>query len=145
METYICTKCKIEKPLSEFTKRNTKLGIQSECRECHRARCGEYRAAGRQRANNLFRLYKLTPEDYAAMLAECDGRCSICGIIPEQYGHMPPLVVDHDHSCCPGESSCGKCVRGLICNSCNHGIGKFRDDPNALRAAADYVEKYRLL
>lgn len=27
--------------------------------------------------------------------------------------------IDHDHNCCPGRFSCGKCIRGILCKSCN--------------------------
>ena len=37
--------------------------------------------------------------------------------------------------------SCGKCIRGLLCNACNVGGGKFGDDPRLLRAAADYFDR----
>ena len=33
------------------------------------------------------------------------------------------IVVDHDHGCCPGPSSCGKCVRGLAHEGCNRRLG----------------------
>jgi recombination endonuclease VII len=35
-----------------------------------------------------------------------------------------PIVIDHDHACCPDEDfSCRKCVRGLPCLSCNTALG----------------------
>ncbi|WP_086847030.1 endonuclease domain-containing protein [Amycolatopsis kentuckyensis] len=51
------------------------------------------------------------------------------------------LVVDHDHSCCPGSKTCGKCVRKLLCASCNSGLGFFFDNPTTLRLAASYIEE----
>jgi hypothetical protein len=53
-------------------------------------------------------------------------------------------VVDHQHSCCPGKSnSCGRCVRGLLCISCNSAIGMFDENVEVLRRAAAYVADAR--
>lgn len=81
----------------------------------------------------------LTLADYDRILTAQDGVCAICGGV-NQNGNA--LSVDHDHGCCPSSSrSCGKCIRGLLCSSCNHGLGRMKDDPARLRAAADYLER----
>jgi hypothetical protein len=112
--------------------------------EKFRARGKAYRDANPDRVRAMsLRVYSITPERYEAMLAAQGGRCAICRR-PEKAlnrnGVVMQLHVDHDHRCCPGGRSCGKCVRGLLCHACNSGGGKFGDDPALLRAAADYFE-----
>ena len=59
-----------------------------------------------------------------------------CGICEKD---LEAVFVDHDHSCCDTDSSCGKCVRGFLCQGCNLGLGAFRDRPELLEAAAAYL------
>lgn len=56
-------------------------------------------------------------------------------------GSKDSLKIDHDHSCCPAERSCGKCVRGYLCHECNTAEGLLRTPDRALRLAA-YMKKY---
>jgi hypothetical protein len=72
--------------------------------------------------------YSLTPEQVEEMAAN---GCSICGTTDWNGRHARPHV-DHDHVT-------GK-VRGILCNECNIGLGKFKDDPALLRAAIRYLE-----
>lgn len=96
-------------------------------------------------AANLRRMFHTTPEWYFAKLAEQGGVCAICGgtetAIDPRRGRVKRLAVDHDHRCCPGERSCGRCLVGLLCARCNTGSSLFRDDPVLLRTAAAYRER----
>lgn len=62
--------------------------------------------------------------------------CSICGTFePGRKG----WCIDHDHSCCPGTKTCGSCVRGVLCVTCNFALGAFKDDPKLLNRAIEYL------
>jgi hypothetical protein len=62
-----------------------------------------------------------------------EGRCAICKspLSEGQKGH----AVDHCHTT--------GTVRGLLCPSCNLGLGKFRDDPQLLSEAVRYLQAAR--
>jgi hypothetical protein len=72
--------------------------------------------------------YNLTSDDYEAMLEACDYSCQICGVKSEKSLH-----IDHDHSRPDAPP------RGILCAACNHAIGLFRDDPEILARAIEYL------
>lgn len=86
-----------------------------------------------QRRSHLRRMYGLTPEQYDALLVAQGGVCAICEAASDERLH-----VDHDHACCPGKASCGKCIRGLLCGKCNRLLGWYEK-------VRDRVEEYRCL
>ena len=83
--------------------------------------------------------YKITPERYQQMIDEQDGKCAVC------LRPLPEVVhLDHDHACCDrNRKTCGNCVRGLLCGTCNQGLGQFKDDEERLLRAVEYLRKYR--
>lgn len=75
-------------------------------------------------------------------LLECQNhRCLICDKELDGTNELP--AVDHDHSCCSGQKTCGKCIRGILCRSCNSGLGYFHDNPDLLIGAAMYVLAFK--
>ncbi len=62
----------------------------------------------------------LTPEKFQEMLGAQGHACAM-GREPFEDGQ--PIFIDHDHACCPGDKSCGMCVRGLLCLTCNVALG----------------------
>ena len=81
--------------------------------------------------------HHLTKASYQEILERQNGLCAIQGC------NRLATQIDHDHQCCSGSRSCGKCVRGILCIIHNLALGKFGDNPIELRAGADYIENFR--
>ena len=114
----------------------------SACRRNERNRYWRQRNPKRVRAfrdSENARRHGLTPESYTLMLDEQGGRCAICGNVPKDDDRFQ---FDHAHGCCENQFSCGRCVRSLLCSGCNTGLGHFGENPQRLRAAADYAERW---
>jgi len=97
------------------------------------------RVSQAQRGNRdkKFRQHNISVAKYSLMLKNQDCRCAVCASSdPKGRGDFH---IDHDHACCPGSWSCGKCIRGLLCATCNSGLGMFGDDPVRLISAAFYI------
>lgn len=93
--------------------------------------------------SNLWYKYRLTVEAYEALLEAQGSACAICRIGAPTDIRTSRFHVDHDHACCPGTRSCGKCIRGLLCHACNTALGNFHDDPERLTAALAYVTSHK--
>lgn len=108
--------------------------------EKHRQNCAEwYEENGRQYAwERQLAAYGLTPEDYDDLFMAQQGVCAVC-FEPERItrndGEVRPLVVDHNHD--TGE------VRGLLCSTCNTGIGMLKDSSDLLESALIYLKEVR--
>lgn len=138
----VCKDCKIEKPLSEFYK-SVRDGpwTKSYCKSCDKIRAVAYRKANREkinaRANELAPKYKygISLEQYQVLL---DQGCEICG-------SKHRLQIDHDHSCCPGQKTCGKCVRGILCAKHNRMLGFVNDSVEELQKLIGYLTSSKVL
>lgn len=81
----------------------------------------------------LYKRYKINLLKYNEILKEQDYKCAICGI-PE-CNLTISMAVDHNHE--TGN------IRGLVCNSCNKGIGLFKDNIELLQFAINYLKNYK--
>lgn len=149
METKHCPRCGLTKPHSEFHRdRQNKDGLYGYCKDCNKAKAKAWtkanpekaraqarrrNAEGRGRNSILMRKYGISNADYAEILAAQGGVCAICGR-PEagRDGHKN-LAVDHCHT--------SNAIRGLLCHSCNRGIGLLQDSPEILERATGYLTK----
>ena len=93
---------------------------------------------GKVRGTRLLRNYGMTNDDYIFMFESQIVLCAICNE-PQQGitkdGETRFLCVDHCHST-------GK-VRELLCVKCNAGLGQFRDNPDLLTKASNYLIKHQ--
>lgn len=118
----VCGTCKARKSVNEFYRHSKgKYGRGAMCRDCSTVHV---------RKQHHLRAYGLTPEDYAAVLAEQGGCCAICGL-PESEarwkGKPTSLQVDHDHTT--------GIARGLVCGPCNRLLITLDEDGGERRIA----------
>lgn len=142
----VCTKCRVEKPLTDFGKRASRPdGLNLWCKPCINSQSKAWRQRNPEKsaesvktwkANNRGKviaarvryLYGITFTQRAKMMVAQGQRCAICLRFPSGKS----LSVDHCHVT--------GFVRGMLCDRCNTSIGKFEEDPALLRRAAEYIE-----
>ena len=81
-----------------------------------------------------------TREEALEILREQNG-CKICGIKLSEDNRG--WYMDHDHNCCPINTSCEKCRRGILCRSCNLMLGFAKDNIEVLDKAIKYLQVYK--
>jgi hypothetical protein len=138
-----CKVCHLERKRAEYAadperfKRRVKsyrAANPDKVRETRQKANGTPRSAARSRRANMAK-HHISEVEYDEIFISQGERCAICrDVNPGRF-----WCIDHDHGCCPGEFSCGSCIRGILCWHCNVGLGHFRDNPASLLAAVNYV------
>ena len=115
-----CGECDEAKPLEAFvdTSPDKLRGRFARCRACAPSPSA-WTAEGR---------YGLTSDTVTRLQSS---PCELCRLPAKENRHGKSYI-DHCHKS-------GR-VRGPLCAACNHGLGQFRDSPDLLRAAAEYLE-----
>lgn len=155
--TKICSKCKAEKSLDSFgIRKDTKDGKTYHCKSCNSEESRAFYAKNRdrrlaqsrvyaakrgpeiRRISDVKRMYNLTPDQVSLLI---ETQRNTCGACEQPFKPSDFLYIDHDHDCCPGIKSCGKCVRGVLHRNCNAGIGFLGDNIAGLEKALKYLRK----
>jgi len=143
-----CRKCRTEKPLTEFyVRKSAKDGRYNICSECDRAEAQVRKRLltpekrKRYARTYVVGAYSLTLEDYDDKVTRQNGVCAICRKPPVRDRH---LAVDHDRRCCPGKTSCGNCVRDLLCIKCNTALGMIGDSMDIAMSIHNYILEHNL-
>jgi hypothetical protein len=144
-----CYVCEETKPLEQFYKsKNRKDGHSYECKVC-RSKQNKIRYKNnkekllaqskswikanpnKQKQYDLKKKYNITIEEYKNLKENQNYSCAICKN-PLNLGFHTHL--DHCHVT--------KKARGILCSSCNLGIGKFKDNIKYLQNAIEYLKKH---
>lgn len=153
----ICIECGVDFTISGPYGRTRKFCGRDECARSHRVKITQAhqqrnpahhenhrtteakRRARRPEAirATTIRKHGISVEQYNECL-ERQGGCAVCGTPTPNWVNW---VIDHDHACCPGDTGCAKCFRGILCQQCNLGLGHFDDDPAKLIAAVAYLQR----
>lgn len=142
--TKVCVKCNEEKSLDMFAKgKNYKDGRRGTCKKCHTKYVTNYynnnpdKKAAKNKMNTYYKpnyiIHNISKEKYNEMLKLYDGKCYSCK-------DRAATNIDHDHSCCNNRASCGKCIRGLLCNQCNTALGLLQDSRQKIECLLEYIK-----
>ena len=122
-EHRICSKCNKEKHISKYAFQMGGKSLRTECKKCSSAK------------NDLrTQLKRENPRPIDP--AYC---CPICNKTEkelkshDQFPDRSIWALDHNHIDHP--------FRAWICNNCNTGLGRFKDNVNIIKRALEYLEQ----
>ena len=131
----ICITCKIGKSVECFSnvKSKGKDYLQSSCKSCRiksqqtKRNQNPEKEAFRVRKRVIFYTYGIKHEEYELMYSKQEGKCLICNT------YHKVLAIDHCHT--------SEAIRGLLCRTCNSGLGFFKDSSQLLQSAINYLKE----
>lgn len=110
---------------------NGYVNFGCRCDQCRKAMADYSRETGAGRKSFLKRSYGLTVEQWDEIWGSQEGKCAICGDIPDPEAKRR-FHVDHNHTT--------GTVRGILCHSCNVALGHSKESKEILQAMISYLD-----
>lgn len=128
VSSYSCVDCNVKRSLSKLY--DEELMAQYRTKD-KRKKYIEENKEKREiiKLKSRLKKYGLSMDDYNLIHEQQKGKCYIC----QGDSKRKHLSVDHCHKT--------NKVRGLLCESCNVGLGMFNDNVAFLKNAIEYLEK----
>lgn len=135
----LCSSCLENKAETEF------WSGKNRCIACLKLEAKQYRTNNpiTEKSRKLLYYYGIDIATYNKKLEEQKGCCKIC---KKNYEEVGTLAVDHDHNCSnihEDRRACIECLRDLLCQNCNRGIGLFEENIEFLENAIEYIKKHK--
>lgn len=133
MDTQICNCCGFVKSLIDYEWQINRPNPRKTCTECR------YKRRNIKEENSRSRDYKKQYYANRKDKIRQNWERAVYGASKEEIGILECMIckstkrlcIDHCHSS-------GK-IRGILCSKCNTGLGMFRDSPEFLTKAAEYL------
>ncbi len=120
-----CSSCEVIKDAEDFYIDKRILdGLESLCKTCSKVK---------KRNFEIKRQYGINQQEYEELLYKQNNQCAICSSSVPGSKRISRFSIDHCHKT-------GK-IRGLLCNSCNNGLGRFKDNTTLLYKAINYLKE----
>lgn len=109
---------------------------QGYCKSCCNAAQARFRQRhpACERGRHYQRKYGVSQEQVEAQAQKQGNRCAICKVVFDWLTRETTPSVDHAHD------ETNK-FRGILCHLCNTGLGLFRDKPELLQSAMNYLKE----
>lgn len=137
--TKTCKVCQTEKSVTDFhSHKSCRNGVRPECKDCFNekstVRSQLYRNSYpvKRHATILKHKYGISYLEFENLLKSQNCKCKICKT-PDPGKYKKYFSVDHCHK--TNE------IRGLLCHTCNVGLGSFKDRIELLAEAINYLKE----
>lgn len=147
-KSYLCKDCNRVLEASSFYWGKKGYRHSNSCKACYQLQRRPYqikymatigrekqrsRYCSKKRSETTVKMYGITIHEYEKILEKQGGVCGICGSSDSKTKGVGRFCIDHDHQT-------GK-IRGLLCSSCNRGIGLLGDSIDNLKNAIEYLRR----
>jgi hypothetical protein len=123
--TIFCQKCNGHFSPTHFFKRTSSIKTNYYC---YKNKEREKKSSWEHKLKTFF---KITTDVYFKMLSQQNNCCAICNRHEKEFNKK--LSIDHNHDT--------KQIRGLLCTTCNHGIGLLQENINLIYKTISYLNK----